>query len=277
VNRSSSHPLPRPASGFTLIELLVVISIIALLIGILLPVLGNARKTAQQSVCASNLRQIGIFASTYAADQKDWMFPSDFDPATTYLAWQLFAQQDYDWGDEQMFQCPAISESGQYNPAGASPPEYQQFASVSYVMNTMRPDEWSDNVEPDAAALIRKPTQAKGWTGVLPSASTFSNHWHFPLRTTQVRKVLSDTVLITDHRPDYAADMTIGSVATAMTQGVWRFGETDHSTNRDAQSGTPRMKVGANVHNDESFNTLYGDGHVVSQKQTEPTEWIVSD
>lgn len=54
--------------GFTLIELLVVISIIALLMAILMPVLGRARKQAWQAVCRSNLRQIGIGAAFYADD-----------------------------------------------------------------------------------------------------------------------------------------------------------------------------------------------------------------
>lgn len=62
------------SAGFTLIELLLVIAIVALLVGILLPSLGSARRAAQQTACASNLKQIGIMSSQYANDQKSW-FP----------------------------------------------------------------------------------------------------------------------------------------------------------------------------------------------------------
>ncbi len=74
-HRLQSRLSIRPAStGFTLIELLVVISIIALLIGILLPALGAARDSARSMASLSNLRQIGIGLAAYRAE-RDGYFP----------------------------------------------------------------------------------------------------------------------------------------------------------------------------------------------------------
>ena len=62
--------------GFTLIELLVVISIIALLISILLPALQKAKRKVRVLYCMTNLQQLGIGFSTYAADDPNYMYPT---------------------------------------------------------------------------------------------------------------------------------------------------------------------------------------------------------
>jgi len=61
----------RPA-GFTLIELLVVISIIALLIGILLPMLASARRTAQSLTCGTTAKQIGVGHVAFQIDHRSY-------------------------------------------------------------------------------------------------------------------------------------------------------------------------------------------------------------
>lgn len=73
---------------FTLIELLVVISIISLLISILLPALGAARKAAKNMQCLSLMRQYATANFVYAGDHNGWYVPMRNATASEQTTWQ---------------------------------------------------------------------------------------------------------------------------------------------------------------------------------------------
>jgi len=61
--------------GFTLVELIIVVAMIGVLAGLLAPGLAKALEIADQTTCASNLRQLGVAMSVYLKDNDGLFFP----------------------------------------------------------------------------------------------------------------------------------------------------------------------------------------------------------
>ena len=87
--------------GFTLVELLVVISIIAILIGLLLPALAAARQEADSILCLSNVRQMALGSIEFTQDHQGLLQPdTDNSIVTAYVDpnHQLFAYRSSSTG-----------------------------------------------------------------------------------------------------------------------------------------------------------------------------------
>ena len=173
------------APAFTLIELLVVVAIVALLIGILLPALGQARRAARSGACLGHLQQIGGVLVAYGNDNREGVIPSynmeGVDTDKPLDGWAPILDRDGyltapEQGRESAFYCPDTADvagaaEGQTgtnpeNPKGwldwpfsrtgssnipTTIPErgFDKIIRVSYWINSINPIGGTVAIEPD--------------------------------------------------------------------------------------------------------------------------------
>ncbi len=239
---------PNTPRGFTLIELLVVISIIALLVGILLPALGAARKSAQTVKCASNMRQLGIGFMGYATDNEG-KYPANILNKSTTWWYQASVIGVYMPGDVK-------TASGSIGGLTMPCPSDIENAARSYTMNF-----WASS-DPSPPGWLAPPSRGELWDAGAPNLSNLMlavEGWSlFP----------SGGLLFTRAwlgGEDFTPYQNFVDRPEAQVFGGREFPTLPSSRldfNRHNDVGTPYDAQG-------SANFLYADGHVSLKSDTE--------
>ena len=119
----------RPDSAFTLVELLVVIGIIAVLIGILLPTLSNAQRSARDVKCQSNIRQLCMSLINYAGENKGEFPPNCNDINLAQPNNQSIFWYDYDRVGRYLPNTRVLSSGSIVTPVMSCPDDEQGVRS----------------------------------------------------------------------------------------------------------------------------------------------------
>lgn len=167
---SSTHR----SRGFTLIELLVVISIIAILAGMLLPVIGVVREMARQSQCGKNQSQIlGAMVAYATTEETSWPDPRGASWKVPLTANGVVAAAD----------APAFT-------AGA----FELLAATQSIGNSLFkcPSSAVGGPNKTVKATISAPNTNWGWSGSNVAAVSYAFDWAAPADPASSRVVLAD-------------------------------------------------------------------------------------
>ena len=145
-------------SGFTLIELLVVIAIIAILAAILFPVFAQARESARQTSCLSNVKQMSLGILMYLQDYDDKFCPARYDVTNETpgfdkpdAPWNVTKFEHIDWAhliypyvkNTQIFHCPSAQDGADKDNKGAV--NSDRTGATTYAVNNRLTGRWGAN------------------------------------------------------------------------------------------------------------------------------------
>lgn len=161
--------------AFTLIELLIVIALIAVLAGILFPVVERAKEGAHRTSCLSNFRQFGVAFALYSNDYDDSLInPGAFDKDTTDSGQQ--ALDPYVRGPQgdtkaTIYLCPSDTQVYLQTSLLGGPSELTwKGYPTTYGMNVFLQPGTANDPDPDACFTPPSQQLSVSWNG-----SDFSN------------------------------------------------------------------------------------------------------
>ncbi len=237
------------SKGFTLIELLVVISIIALLIGILLPALGAARRAARQMKNTTQVRGIVQGMVTYASGNKERL------PGINTKGFLI-----YDDGDVDTSDTGASGHSGTVEARFWLMLDNNNFSGDYIISPSETKEQWTEeDVETDhySYALLNIHDDQTGPTSVTdkirPSESGRAREWKQSINTQAV--LISDRARLTTGDTDGDHDK-IFSIHTSEDDEKWAgsIGRGDGSAGFESEiAQNTRYGSGGNIEADRLF------------------------
>ncbi len=239
----------RRCLAFTLIELLVVIAIIAILAGMLLPALARAKAKGKQTVCFSNMRQIGLAVTMYASDFKNYL------PYGYAYTWP--GQQELFWWQDECR--PYINSEAVYSCPSAWPHAEWTDLRPPGTPNPLIKD-YLCNAQDGAYASSGKPF----WVN---ANGPFINNWNNPSRSMNEIQDTVGTIAICD--------------GSTNVFEIWRLEETDAWYNAgfgpaflgdSPDKNNPTTGHIAKRHSD-GFNASFCDGHAQTVKKSTLGMW----
>ena len=201
--------------GFTLIELLVVISIIAVLMGILMPALQRAKKMAQSIACSSNLRTLTLAWRMYGDSNDDKLVAcQDGMPGRpNWISGQLsYTDEPVNWSLEN-----DLKKSPLWPYAGGEPEVFKCPADKAKVTNDM--GETVPRIRSNSMSQVFGYGE---WLNSAPSSRS-QNIWRTYSKLSNIKNSAKTFVFVDEH-PDSINDAAFANALTdASSPGAARI------------------------------------------------------